>query len=344
MAAPSPDADELASLERVLDRLGATDESRLEAVLSKLLPPLLGKLAPGLNPAVQGKVLAVLSHINKRVKERLQIALPVEELIAQLQTAAPFTANFIAVYVRMGFTRLSPPQLGALLPRLLEFSAFPVHARDLIVRMCLHALPHASFALGSDRAERFAAFASPDAEATVSAIALLTQTLLYTSIPRRNPSAFATQVIAQMGLLGMHVGAAGAGHARPQGGGGGGGGGPAEPAPLPLAQAGVSARSAALVGLSFDGTPISSDELAQRKRGAVALLGAPGVVKAGLVGAPAIALFPPELTLAAATAGCADAYHDVLAGAEGWAHGWGAAGSPTRPTPPFFSSLPRCSL
>ena len=60
---------DVAALERIQLRLAVTDDAaKLEAILGKLLPGLLGKLDPR-RKRVQATVMKLLGHINKRLKK-----------------------------------------------------------------------------------------------------------------------------------------------------------------------------------------------------------------------------------------------------------------------------------
>ena len=115
------DLQEIAGLDRVLTRLALTEDDRLEQasrrcrrwggqglpgaarlpppaaalpltapfgfwvclqVLSKLLPIVIGKLGAGASPALQKKVLDILSHTNKRTRALPSLRLPLHELAA----------------------------------------------------------------------------------------------------------------------------------------------------------------------------------------------------------------------------------------------------------------------
>ncbi|KAI3990038.1 hypothetical protein MKX01_013524, partial [Papaver californicum] len=54
-------------------------------------------------------VMEILTHVNKRVKNQLQISLPVSELWKMYieANAAPMVKNFCIVYIEMAFDRLS---------------------------------------------------------------------------------------------------------------------------------------------------------------------------------------------------------------------------------------------
>ena len=267
-------SEEIASLDRVLDRLAATDESRLEAVLSRLLVPLVLKLTPGINSTLQAKVLSVLSHINKRIKDRTQIGLPVADLLEQLRIASPFTGNFLAIYVKMGCARLSPAALSTLLPTLLSFQSFPQHAQALVARAALLALPHV--AQGGAVVQRFSSLFAMTSPEALSAVALLTQTMLYVAVthgakPIRggSPAETAAALAAAAASAGLQV-------------------------PPPTAQPGVSANIAALVGLDFEGAPATAELLLARRRGALVLMGTPDVMPLELALGPAVAGVLPD--------------------------------------------------
>ena len=110
MAAPPPaPGDDVAAVDRALLRLSLTPEEALAPILQRVLPALLSMLQPGVAPSLLAKLLETLSHINKRVKDR-PLQLPFAELLALLPGAAPFTANFVLVYLRMAFERLDTQQ------------------------------------------------------------------------------------------------------------------------------------------------------------------------------------------------------------------------------------------
>lgn len=139
---------EVASLDTVLFRLTALEKpEQLEAVLNKLLVPLLSKLRRDAPDEVRNKVLEVLSHVNKRVKDSTGIKLPVAELIELSKTAEAFTRNFITIYLKMGYSRLSPDAAGALCPVLLDALSFPEDARPIMMHLALKSLKHAPLPL-----------------------------------------------------------------------------------------------------------------------------------------------------------------------------------------------------
>ncbi|KAL1116553.1 hypothetical protein AAG570_005025 [Ranatra chinensis] len=109
-------------LERVFLRVGSADtDEQLENAVSKFLPPVLLKLSSP-NEAVRNKVMDLLAHVNKRVKNRSTIQLPVEALLVQYQdpAASAFITNFTIIYIRLGFPRLAHDKQAQLLPTLIH--------------------------------------------------------------------------------------------------------------------------------------------------------------------------------------------------------------------------------
>ncbi|TNM86280.1 hypothetical protein fugu_008551 [Takifugu bimaculatus] len=95
-------------LERVFLRLGhAETDEQLQDIISKFLPPVLLKLS-SVQEGVRKKVMELLVHLNKRIKSRPKIQLPVETLLVQYQdpAAASFVTNFTIIYIKMGYPRL----------------------------------------------------------------------------------------------------------------------------------------------------------------------------------------------------------------------------------------------
>lgn len=66
--------------------------------------------------------MELLVHVNRRLKSRPQVQLPVEALLGEYGRpgCSSFVLNFALVYLRMGFPRLPPGQQARLLPRLLD--------------------------------------------------------------------------------------------------------------------------------------------------------------------------------------------------------------------------------
>lgn len=65
--------------------------------------------------------MEVLTHVNKRLKSRPMVQLPVELLLQQYQTTeSTFLHNFSIIYITMGFPRLDQDQQTKLVPLLLN--------------------------------------------------------------------------------------------------------------------------------------------------------------------------------------------------------------------------------
>lgn len=76
-------------------RLGTAEtDEQLQASVCKFLPPVLLKLSSG-QEGVRKKVMELLVHINKRIKSRPQVQLPVEALLLQYQD--PAASSFVIV-------------------------------------------------------------------------------------------------------------------------------------------------------------------------------------------------------------------------------------------------------
>lgn len=117
----SAESDELVLLERVFFRLGSADtDEQLQNVVSKFLTPVLLKL--GSQELVRKKVMELLAHVNKRVKCRPLVQLPVQSLLVQYQDPAvsSFVINFTIIYIKMGFPRLPINEQVDLIPVILN--------------------------------------------------------------------------------------------------------------------------------------------------------------------------------------------------------------------------------
>jgi proteasome component ECM29 len=121
-AAAAADAAEAAALERVLHRVAATPDAGLEAVLEKLLPLAVGKLA-GAGPAARARVMQILSHVNTRLRPLPKLRLPLPGLVALLRGPAAASSsavrNFALVYVETAMPRAPPAERLAAAPALL---------------------------------------------------------------------------------------------------------------------------------------------------------------------------------------------------------------------------------
>lgn len=143
--------DELALLDKVLMRLASADsDENLTAAVNKFLPPCLLKLSSQ-QEGVRKKVMELLVHINKRIKNNPNIILPLDALLVQYQVsiqesrkwvvlllnrvvpyphahclflqdpaATSFVTNFTIIYIKMGFPRLPVEKQAELIPAILS--------------------------------------------------------------------------------------------------------------------------------------------------------------------------------------------------------------------------------
>ncbi|XP_048484818.1 proteasome adapter and scaffold protein ECM29 isoform X3 [Plutella xylostella] len=115
-------SNDLLLLDRVFLRLGNADsDDQLESCLNRFLPPVILKLSSP-HEQVRTKVMELLVHVNKRVKCRADVQLPVQTLLSLYRDpkANSFIINFTIIYITMGFPRLPKDQQLALAPSLLE--------------------------------------------------------------------------------------------------------------------------------------------------------------------------------------------------------------------------------
>nr|XP_049703179.1 proteasome adapter and scaffold protein ECM29 [Helicoverpa armigera] len=115
-------SNDLLLLDRVFLRLGNADsDDQLESCLNRFLPPVILKLSSPYEQ-VRTKVMELLVHVNKRVKCRADVQLPVQTLLQLYMepTSNSFIVNFTIIYITMGFPRLPHDQQLSLAPSLLQ--------------------------------------------------------------------------------------------------------------------------------------------------------------------------------------------------------------------------------
>ncbi|XP_072318992.1 proteasome adapter and scaffold protein ECM29 [Eucyclogobius newberryi] len=140
--------DELNQLERVFLRLGhAETDEQLQDIISKFLPPVLLKLS-SVQEGVRKKVMELLVHLNKRIKSRRKIQLPVETLLVQYQdpAAASFVTNFTIIYIKMGYPRLEVEKQCEMAPTLLTaMEGKPQPQQDSLMHLLIPTLYHMKY-------------------------------------------------------------------------------------------------------------------------------------------------------------------------------------------------------
>ncbi|CAK9147572.1 unnamed protein product [Ilex paraguariensis] len=123
-------------LDRMLTRLALCDDSKLQNLLSKLLPLTISSLSSQ-SPAVRNKVIEILSHVNKRVKHQPEIGLPLSDLwnLYMEANATPMVKNFCIVYIEMAFERAHKEEKEIMAPLLLaNISKLPPQQQEIILR------------------------------------------------------------------------------------------------------------------------------------------------------------------------------------------------------------------
>ena len=135
--------DELASLERVLTRLALTDDDKLQPILDKLLPLVIGKLENASQP-VQQKVLSILSHVNKRMQAQPDVTLPIEVLATMYATSTnPLVRNFALVYTERGAERALTEHRLSIVPTLLSgVASRPAAQQAILLRLSAAGFEH----------------------------------------------------------------------------------------------------------------------------------------------------------------------------------------------------------
>ncbi|CAN8246973.1 unnamed protein product, partial [Cochlearia groenlandica] len=126
-------------LDRMLTRLALCDESKLQALISNLLPLTISSLSSQ-STSVRNKVLEILSHVNKRVKHQLEIGLPLLSLwkLYTDSAASPMVRNFAIVYVEMAFERAPAKEREEIAPKTLEnVSKLPKQHQEIILRIAI---------------------------------------------------------------------------------------------------------------------------------------------------------------------------------------------------------------
>ncbi|GAA0159929.1 scaffold/adaptor protein [Lithospermum erythrorhizon] len=126
-------------LDRMLTRLALCDDSKLQDLLSKLLPLVIASLSSSA-PPVRNKVIEILSHVNKRVKHQPQIGLPLLELwkLYVESSATPMVRNFCIVYIEMAIDRVPMEEQENISPMLLSgISKLPAQHQDILLRIII---------------------------------------------------------------------------------------------------------------------------------------------------------------------------------------------------------------
>uniref|UniRef100_A0A674CAE5 Ecm29 proteasome adaptor and scaffold n=1 Tax=Salmo trutta TaxID=8032 RepID=A0A674CAE5_SALTR len=131
---------------------------QLQDIISKFLPPVLLKLS-SVQEGVRKKVMELLVHLNKRIKSRPLIQLPVETLLVQYQdpAAASFVTNFTIIYIKMGYPRLEVGKQCELAPTLLTaMEGKPEPQQDSLMHLLIPSLYHMKYPKDSSNTSKMA--------------------------------------------------------------------------------------------------------------------------------------------------------------------------------------------
>uniref|UniRef100_A0A7S4BN83 Non-specific serine/threonine protein kinase n=2 Tax=Chrysotila carterae TaxID=13221 RepID=A0A7S4BN83_CHRCT len=137
------EASLLAKLEQAELRFGLADDEKLAKLLDPALPNILGFLASS-SAQVRSKVMAILSHLNKRLKGDTSIALPLRALSKQFLNPATvsFVGNFSLVYIEMGIGRVPASERGRIVsPLLVGASQRTAQQQETLLQLLIAALP-----------------------------------------------------------------------------------------------------------------------------------------------------------------------------------------------------------
>ncbi|KAJ0047308.1 hypothetical protein NL108_005076, partial [Boleophthalmus pectinirostris] len=93
-------------------------------------------------------VMELLVHLNKRIKSRRKVQLPVETLLVQYQdpAAASFVTNFTIIYIKMGYPRLEVEKQCEMAPTLLTaMEGKPQPQQDSLMHLLIPTLYHMKY-------------------------------------------------------------------------------------------------------------------------------------------------------------------------------------------------------
>jgi len=124
---------ELASLQRLDDRISSTSNDKLSDVLRLALPALIKLIN---KDELRARVFALFGALMKRLKNLNECKLPLEALIVLLrQENLPFAANFSITFIDIAWNRQSDKDVSltaALLESILDWPLFSVQSNALL--------------------------------------------------------------------------------------------------------------------------------------------------------------------------------------------------------------------
>ncbi|RWS16185.1 proteasome-associated protein ECM29-like protein [Dinothrombium tinctorium] len=121
-------------------------DEEFEDAINKYLCLSLTKLSSNYE-SVRTKILELLVHINKRLKSRPQIQLPVSQLLLQYQdpSANAFVNNFTIIYLKLGIPRIAIEERVKLIPMIIACLEGKVtNHQDSLLLLLMQMLPFIS--------------------------------------------------------------------------------------------------------------------------------------------------------------------------------------------------------
>lgn len=151
--------NELELVEKVFLKIAfAETDDQLQSSLNGFLAPVLLKLSSR-DEQVKNKILELLTHINKRLKSRSRIQLPIDSLLNQYkdEKLPSSIRNFTIIYIKMGYQRADKDVQIKLLPKMLScLQDRPAAHQNIIIQSILFQLNSYCYSESiSERAETF---------------------------------------------------------------------------------------------------------------------------------------------------------------------------------------------
>ncbi|XP_058794814.1 proteasome adapter and scaffold protein ECM29 isoform X2 [Phymastichus coffea] len=98
--------------------------------------------------------MELLIHINRRIKSRPQVQLPVEALLLQYQdpAASSFVINFTIIYIKLGYPRMEMSKQAELIPTVLNaIQGKPLSHQDSLLLIIMPALAHVNIPMDPEK-------------------------------------------------------------------------------------------------------------------------------------------------------------------------------------------------
>ncbi|KAL8545025.1 hypothetical protein ACS0TY_005289 [Phlomoides rotata] len=124
-------------LDRMLTRLALCDDSKLQALLAKILPLSIAALSSA-STSLRNKVIEILTHVNKRVKHQPVIGLPLSDLwkLYVESSSAPMVRNFCIMYIEMAVDRVQMEEKQLMAPVFsANISKLPPQHQGILLRI-----------------------------------------------------------------------------------------------------------------------------------------------------------------------------------------------------------------